>query len=318
MKKLLAWALLCTLILAVFAAHGMATDKKLKIGFSESEYNGAWRVAEVEDMKKYAEIYGYELIITNASSDIEKQIADVEDLIAQKCDLIIIVPIDANAVAPAFDACKAANIPVIDLDTEYLDGVWGEDFITVVRSDQYEQGKACAQWVLDTFEGQPVKVLEITGTPGRSDAQKRSAGFNETVLAARDDVTVITQNGDWDRANAQEIALNVAQSADGDFNVLYAHCDEMALGALLGIKQAGLAPNQDVWIVSVDGQFEALDAVMANELGAVVTCTPKGGDIVFSIIQKYFDGEELENTYLVHQSVITLENVEELYHIEGF
>ena len=97
-------------------------EKKLKIGFSESTYSGAWRVAEVEDVTKYAELNGYELIMTNADSNIEKQIGDVEDLIAQKCDLIVIVPVDANAVAPAFEACKNAGIPVIDMDTQYLDG----------------------------------------------------------------------------------------------------------------------------------------------------------------------------------------------------
>lgn len=291
-------------------------EKKLKIGFSESTYSGAWRVAEVEDVTKYAEMNGYELIMTNADSNIEKQIGDVEDLIAQKCDLIVIVPVDANAVAPAFEACKSAGIPVIDMDTQYLDGKWKEDFITTIRSDQYQQGQGCAEWTVGHVGDKDTTVLEITGNPGQSDAQNRSRGFNEYV-ADHSNIKVIQQNGEWSRATAQEVVQNVAQSGQ-KFDVIYCHSDEMALGALLGLKQAGLKPNEDVWIVAVDGQKEALDAIKADEIGAIITCTPKGGDVLFDCINKYFAGDELEEEYFVHQSTITTENVDELYEVEGF
>ena len=159
-------------------------------------------------------------------------------------------------------------------------------------------------------------MLEITGNPGQSDAQNRSKGFNEYV-AEHSNIKVIQQNGEWSRATAQEVVQNVAQSGQ-KFDVIYCHSDEMALGALLGLKQAGLKPNEDVWIVAVDGQKEALDAIKAEEIGAIITCTPKGGDVLFDCINKYFAGEELEEEYFVHQSTITTENVDELYEVEGF
>lgn len=317
MKKILSLILAAMLVLVSMAAF--AEEAPLKVGFSESTYDGAWRVCEVEDFQKAAEKWGYELIITNANNDIEKQLADVDDLIAQECDIILIVPVDANAVAPAFEACKAAGIPVIDLDTQYLDGVWGEDFITTVRSDQFMQGKACAEWVMETFAGaEKVKVLEITGNPGQSDAQNRSNGFNETLKAAGFAYEHIQQNGEWARATAQEIVQNVAMSADGDFNVIYTHADEMALGCVLGLKQAGLVPNKDVYIVTVDGQYEALDAMIANEIAALITCSPRGGELAMGIIEKYFAGETLEETYFVDQKTVTVDNVEELYDSVGF
>lgn len=317
MKKILSLILVAMLVLASMAAF--AEEAPLKVGFSESTYDGAWRVCEVEDFQKAAEKWGYELIITNANNDIEKQLADVDDLIAQECDIILIVPVDANAVAPAFEACKTAGIPVIDLDTQYLDGVWGEDFITTVRSDQFMQGKACAEWVMETFAGaEKVKVLEITGNPGQSDAQNRSNGFNETLKAAGFEYEHIQQNGEWARATAQEIVQNVAMSADGDFNVIYTHADEMALGCVLGLKQAGLVPNKDVYIVTVDGQYEALDAMIANEIAALITCSPRGGELAMGIIEKYFAGETLEETYFVDQKTVTVDNVEELYDVVGF
>lgn len=318
MKRVLSLVLIAMLALASMCAIA-EEEKTLKVGFSESTYDGAWRVCEVEDFKAAAEKYGYELIITNANNDIEKQLADVDDLIAQECDIILIVPVDANAVAPAFNACKEAGIPVIDLDTQYLDGVWGEDFITTVRSDQYKQGEACAQWVLENFaDVENVKILEITGNPGQSDAQNRSNGFNETLQAAGFEYELIQQNGEWARATAQEIVQNVAMSADGDFNIIYTHADEMALGCILGLKQAGLVPNEDVYIVTVDGQYEALDAMIANELAALITCSPRGGELTMGIIEKYFAGEELEETYFVDQKTVTVDNVEELYDEVGF
>lgn len=318
MRKILSLVLVAMLALMALGT-AYAEGKPIKVGFSESTYDGAWRVCEVEDFKAAAEKFGYELIITNASADIEKQLADVDDLIAQQCDIIIIVPVDADAVAPAFDACKKAGIPVIDLDTQYLNGAWGEDFITTIRSDQFMQGKACAEWVMENFaDAEKVKVLEITGNPGQSDAQNRSNGFNETLKSAGFDYTLVQQNGEWSRATAQEIVQNVAMSADGDFNIIYTHADEMALGCILGLKQAGLVPNQDVHIVTVDGQFEALDAMIANELAALITCSPRGGELTMGIIEKYFAGEQLEETYFVDQKTVTVDNVEELYDSVGF
>lgn len=318
MKKILSLVLVAMLALLAMGV-AFAEEAPLKIGLAENNIDGAWRVCEVDDFTKAAEARGWELIVTNAGGDIEKELADVDDLIAQECDYIFIVPVDADAIAPAFEACKTAGIPVVDLDTQYLDGVWGEDFITTIRSDQYLQGTACAEWVMETFaDADSVKVLEITGTPGQSDAQNRSKGFNETLENAGFEYTLIQQNGEWSRSTAQELTQNVAMSEDGDFNVVYTHSDEMALGVILGLKQAGLVPNQDVFVVTVDGQFEALDAMVANELAALITCSPRGGELGMSIIEKYMAGEELEETYLVDQKTVTVDNVEELYDQVGF
>lgn len=317
MRKLMA-LVLALMLVASMGCMAQAEQKTLKIGFADRMFDGAWCMTEVEDVTHWMEEYGYELVITNASSDTEKQIADVEDLIAQNCDLIVIVPVDATAIAPAFEACKKAGIPVIDLDTEYLDGVWKEDYITVIRSDQYTQGTEVANWLMSKFESGEMKILEITGPTGQSAAQKRHGGLVDTLDAAGYDYEIISQPGNFSRATAQEVLQNVALSADGDFNVVYCHNDEMGLGALLGMKQAGIAPNADATIVAIDGQYEALDAVMANEIGAIITCNPRRGELLCSTIAAYFNGEELVDRYGDDVKVITPENVEELYDSCGF
>ncbi len=315
MKKLLVILAVCCMF-AMVASGG--EKKRLRVGFSESSFDGAWRMAEVEDLRKAAEKYGHEIIITNANSDIEKQLADVEDLLAQNIDMLIIVPVDADAVAPAFAAAKAKNVPVIDLDTEFLSGAWPDDFITVIRSDQYAQGKGCADWLIADAAGKDVKVLEITGNPGQSDAQNRSAGFSETVAPHKNIDLFSVQNGRWARSTAQEIVQNAIQSSNGDFNYVYCHNDEMALGVVMVVKQAALKPRSDIKICAIDGMFEALDSVKDGEINAIITCSPKGGDLVFDVIEKYFNGDKLDKTYFVHQSTITPDNVEELYAVEGF
>lgn len=297
------------------ADGGMSVEKK-KIGFAESTYVGDWRVAEVADIEEKAAEYGYELVMTNAEDDVEKEIADVEDLIAQGCDLIVIVPVDAEAVKPAFDACKAAGIPVVDMDTEYTGGTWGEDFIATIRSDQYAQGQAAAKWVIDTYgTEEALTVLEITGTMGRTDAQNRHNGFAD-YMADYSNINIVTQSGDWDAAKAQNVVQNVCQTTDID--VVYSHSDGMAPGAILGLKQVGLKPTEEVGVVTVDCSYATLDSIIAGEITAAITCTPRGGDLLFSTIDKYFAGEKLEDTYLVPMNTVTIENAEAVYDQEGF
>lgn len=314
-RKVTAGILMGTMVVAAMTFTVNAEEVK-KIGFSESTYTGDWRVAEVEDVEAKAEEYGYELVMTNADNDVEKQIADVEDLIAQDCDLIVIVPVDAEAVKPAFDACKEAGIPVVDMDTQYTGGVWGEDFVTTIRSDQYAQGQAAAEWVIDTYgKEEDITVLEITGKMGQSDAQNRHNGFSD-YMKDYNNVEIVSQSGEWDATTAQNVVQNVTQTTEID--VVYTHSDGMAPGAILGLKQVGLKPTTDVGVVTVDCSYATLDSIIAGEITAAITCTPRGGDLLFSSIDKFFAEEELEETYLVPMNTVTIENAEELYDQEGF
>lgn len=317
MKKLLVVLLVCAIAIMSFGAvASYAEGAKKKIGFAESMYSGDWRACEVADVTAAAEQFGYELIMTNADNDVQKEIADVEDLIAQGCDLIVIVPVDAEAIAPAFAACKEAGIPVIDMDTQYTSGVFGEDFITTIRSDQYAQGKAAAEWMVETFgTEEKVTVLEITGAMGQSDAQNRHNGFGD-LIANYPNFEVITQSGDWSATTAQNVVTNVAQTSE--FQAVYCHGADMAPGIILGLKQSGLAPHEQVKIITVDSPYTALDAIIAGELSAAITCTPRGGNTLFSVIDAFYAGEALEETYFVPQATITIENVQEVYDTEGF
>ena len=316
MKKFLVTLMVCVLAITSLGVVASAEEGKKKIGYAESTNTGDWRACEVADITAAAAEYGYELIMTNADMDVQKQIADVEDLIAQGCDLIAIVPVDAEAIAPAFEACKKAGIPVVDMDTQYLSGTFGVDFITTIRSDQYAQGKAAAEWVVAQFgKDATVTVLEITGLMGQSDAQNRHNGFAD-YIAAYPTYTVITQSGDWSATTAQNVVTNVAQTSA--FQAIYCHGADMVPGIILGLKQSNLVPTTDVKVITVDSPYTALDSIIAGELTAAITCTPRGGSTLFSAIDAYYAGEKLEETYFVPQATIDATNVKDLYNTEGF
>lgn len=317
MKKLL--ALLVVLTMA-FASISVASAERepLFIGYSHKSVSGNWASTEVNAFNAECEERGWTITITDANGDQEKQINDVQDLIAQKPDAILIYPVDAEGCAPAFEACIKAGIPVFCMDNAYTDGVAGQDYVTFVRSDQYAQGVACANWVLDTFGTEEEHtILEITLPMGSTDAQNRYAGFHDTI-AEHPNYTIISQDGEASATTAQSIAQNVLMSEDVD--IIYCHYDLMARGALLGVQQSGYVGNKDVYIVTCDCDYEDMDLMKTGEgLSACVTVSPKDGvPIMLDCVEKYLAGETLEAEYIIKETLVTIDNVDELYDQVGY
>lgn len=295
-----------------------STEKSYKIGYSHKNASANWSATEVKEYQRIAEERGIELIITDSAKDQEKQISDVNDLIAQGCDAIIIYPVDAEGCAPAFAACNEAGVPVFCMNNAFNSGVAGKDYISFVRSDQYSQGVTCANWVLDTFgTEEELTVLEITLTMGSSDAQNRYAGFHDT-LDQYENYTVITQSGEGSATTAQNLAQNAVQAQEID--IIYCHSDLMARGALLGIQQAGYKGTKDIAIITCDCDFEDMDLMKTGEgITACVTVSPKSGvPIMLDAVEAYLAGEPYEDEYVISETLVTLDNVDELYDQVGY
>lgn len=283
---------------------------KLKIGFSELAINGAWRVAQVESMEKEAEARGYEFVMTNAEQDAAKQVSDVEDLLAQDVDFLFVSAVDVEAIMPALNAAKEQGVPVILLDRE-ANGKTGEDFLTTIIADYKWQGEQCAEWVYKKLgDDTQIKAVEITGKVGGSDVRDRQAGFTEGAAKYDNFEIVASQTANWSRAEAQKVMQNIIQSTGGDFNVVYAHCDDMALGAILALKTAGMELNKDVYVVTIDGQKEAVESIIAGELSCIVTCSPRFGPAAFDAMEKYLKGEQLPATIINEETIIDSDNAE--------
>ena len=288
-----------------------AADADLKVGFSELDIDGAWRICQTDSMQEEADARGYNYVMTNAEYDTEKQVADVEDLIAQGCNFLFIAPIDMDAIVPALDAAKEKEIPVILLDREAT-GTWGEDWLTTIIADYVLQGEMCGEWIVENNDmKQDVKIVEITGVEGGSDVRDRAQGLRN-VVDEHDNIEIVaSQSGDWSRTTAQEVMENIIQSTGGDFDVVYCHNDEMALGVVLALKAAGIKPGEDVQIVAIDGQAEAIEGIIAGEINCIATCSPRFGPAAFDAMESYLAGEELPEKVINNETLITAENAEE-------
>lgn len=317
MKKALVFVLALAMCLGMFAVANAEEvvgdingDGVFKVGFSELDIDGAFRITQVESMEEQATARGYEYIMTNAEYDTEKQVADVEDLLAQNVDFLFIAPIDMEAISPALSAAKEAGVPVILLDRE-ASGTWGEDWLTTIIADYVKQGEMCGQWIVDNMGDEEVKIVEITGVVGGSDVRDRAQGIRN-IIEQYDNMSIVaSQSGEWSRSTTQEVMENIIQSTGGDFNVVYCHNDEMALGAVLALKAAGMNPGTDVKIIAIDGQAEAVEAIIAGEINAIATCSPRFGPASFDAMEAYLAGEELPQYIINEETLITIDNAEE-------
>jgi ribose transport system substrate-binding protein len=272
---------------------GGSADGKKTVGFSQMENTGPWRIAETNSMKeeaaRRADKFNY--VYTDGQSKTEKQIADVEDLIARKVDAIFLAPRQAEGFSAAFAAAREAKIPVILIDRE-ANGTPGVDFVTVIKSDFVQEGRRAGEWLAKQAGGK-AGIVELKGTTGSSVANDRSKGFMEAIGGSPDMKIIASQDANFTRAEGQRVMENIIQSKGKEITAVYAHNDEMALGAIQALKAANMNPGKDVLIISIDGQKTALQAIIAGEMNATVECNPRFGPIAFDALERFFRGEKL-------------------------
>jgi ABC-type sugar transport system substrate-binding protein len=270
---------------------------KFVVGFSQMESDNPWRLAETKSLKDEAAKRGIQLVVTDAQGQTAKQVADVEDLIARHVNVILLAPREYEGLAPALQAAKAAKIPVVLVDREAA-GTPGEDYVTLLASNFVEQGRRAGEWLAAQTKG-TANIVELSGTPGASVAADRAKGFRDAIAQHPGMKIVASQTGNFSRATAQGVMQNIAQSLGKSINAVYAHNDEMALGAVQALAAAGLKPGTDVRVVSVDGERAALEAVDRGELGATVESNPRFGPLAFDTIDKLRRGEKLPPKILI-------------------
>ena len=306
--------LLCVAALAVAGCRkegGAGKGGKLRVGFSQMESNGPWRIAETRSMRDEAAKRAdrYELIVTDARGDLAVQVANVEDLIAQRVDAIFLAPQQEKGFEGALQAAKDAGIPVILLDRE-VQGTAGQDFVTFIGSNFVEEGKRAGEWLVKQTNGK-AGIIELLGTAGSSVARDRHDGFASAIKASPEMKILASQNGNFTRAEGQKVMENLIQAHGKEITAVYAHNDEMALGAIQALKAAGFQPGKEVLVVSVDGQKSALEAIMRGEMNVTVECNPRFGPIAFDTLEKYLKGEQLPPKIIVPDRFFDASNAQQ-------
>ncbi|MGN7292552.1 ABC transporter substrate-binding protein [Rhizobium sp. SAFR-030] len=285
-----------TLTAGIAAAQVPPLEQKTtyKVGFAQTESNNPWRIAQTESMKAEAAKLGYQLVYTDAAGSAAKQVADVNSMIAQGVDVIFLAPREEKPLIPAVMAAKKNGIPVILLDRSVDPKLAkaGKDYLTFIGSDFIKEGERAAEWLVKNANGK-TKIIELEGTTGSSPANDRKKGFDEAIKKAEGFSIVASQSGDFARDKGRQVAEALLQ-AHPDANVIYAHNDEMAIGAISAVEAAGKVPGKDVLILSIDGGKEAVGLVAEGKIAAVVECNPRFGPKAFETMARYAKGEKIE------------------------
>lgn len=266
------------------------TYEDLIVGYAQLGAESEWRAANTISIKETAERLGVELRFLDAQQKQDNQIEAVRKLIVQKVDVIGISPIVETGWEEVFREAKAAGIPIILVDRRA--NVPEDLYVSYLGSDFLEEGRNAARVMAELMEGK-ASIVELVGTLDSAPANDRYTGFRE-VLSEYPGMQIIdSESGDFTRARGYEVMAAFLREHGNSITAVYAHNDDMALGAIQAIEEYGLRPGVDIKIVSVDAARGAFEAMIAGKLNATVECNPLLGPQFFELALKVVNGEPI-------------------------
>lgn len=292
------------------APTAAATSKGLTVGFSQVGAESSWRTAETASIKAEAEKRGVTLKFSDAQQKQENQIKALRAFARQKVDAIILAPVVETGWENVLKEVKRAGIPVILVDRgiEVADDALYE---TLIASDFVAEGRMAGEWLAKKLAGKG-NIVELQGTAGAAPAIDRKKGFEEGIAAHSELTLLKSQSGDFTRAKGKEV-MEAFLKADGDkIHAVYAHNDDMALGAIQAIQAAGKKPGEDIIVVSIDGVRGAFEAMVAGTLDCTVECSPLLGPYAFDAVEAVLAGETLPKNTVVQDQLFEKSQAAEL------
>ncbi len=299
---------LVAVAMMVLAAGLARADKKITLGFSQIGAESEWRTANTKSIKDSAKEAGVNLKFSDAQQKQENQIKAIRSFIAQKVDVIAFSPVVETGWEPVLREAKAAKIPVILTDRAVNvkdDSLW----VTFMGSDFIEEGRRSGRWLVDRMKDNPgpINIVELQGTVGSAPAIDRKAGFEEIIKTQPKFKVIRSQTGDFTRAKGKEVMEAFLKAEGKKINVLFAHNDDMAIGAIQAIEEAGMKPGKDITIVSIDGVKGAFEAMIAGKLNASIECSPLLGPQLMSAVKDLMGGKTLPKRIITKEGVFTQE-----------
>nr|WP_244507047.1 galactofuranose ABC transporter, galactofuranose-binding protein YtfQ [Pelagibacterium halotolerans] len=281
----------------------------MTIGFSQIGSESGWRAAETSVTRQQAEEWGVNLQFSDAQQRQENQIRAIRSFVAQGVDAILLAPVVATGWEEVLSEAKDADIPVVLLDR----GIEAPEdlYLTSVASDQVLEGRVAGEWLVETVGDEDCRVVELQGTVGSSPAINRKQGFEEAIADHANIEIVRSQTGDFTRALGKQVMEGFLRAENGgqDICALYAHNDDMAVGAIQAIREAGLNPGEDILVVSIDAVPDIFTAIAAGEANATVELTPNMAGPAFEALAAYLnDGVEPEKFIITESRLYTAED----------
>ena len=306
LKLLLIFVSVMVIVFACTTAF--AADRKIVVGFAQIGSESDWRVGSTNSIKQACEDAGFDLLFVDANQQQHLQIQALKDFITRGVDYIGFSPVVMTGWDQVMREIKDAGIPVIMLDRNIEMPNHTDFYATWIGSNFVEEGEKSAKWLLDYLkhsgrENDNINIVELQGTVGSSPAIDRKTGF-ENVIKEHSNLKITqSQTGDFTTELGKEVMesfLRKAQSEGVKIDVLYAHNDGMAIGAIQAIKEAGLVPGKDIIIIGVDAVKLAFEAILAGDMNVTVECSPLLGPQFVQAIKDIEAGKTLEKiTYSI-------------------
>ena len=294
---------------ALLAAFAIATPaiaaKPLVVGFSQVGAESEWRTANTRSIKDAAKQAGVTLRFADAQQRQENQVKAIRSFIAQRVDVIAFSPVVESGWETVLREAKAAKIPVILTDR----AVKVSDpslYTTFIGSDFVEEGRRAGRWLDERAKkapGRTFNIVELQGTVGSAPAIDRKAGFQQAIAGNPSLKIVRSQTGDFTRAKGKEVMEAFLKAQGKSIDVLYAHNDDMAIGAIQAIEEAGLKPGVDILVISIDGVRGAFQAMIAGKLNVTIECSPLLGPQLMTLAKDVAAGKPVPKRITVQEGV---------------
>jgi simple sugar transport system substrate-binding protein len=288
---------------------GVKTYSELVVGFSQIGAESEWRTGNTTSIKEAAADLGVELLFSDAQQKQENQIKAIRTFIAQQVDVIGVSPIVETGWESVFQEAKDAGIPIILVDRRAI--VPEDLYTTYLGSDFQEEGRKAGRIMVDLLDGKG-NVAELVGTEGSAPAIDRYDGFREILKAHPEMKIIASKSGDFTRAKGEEVMEEFLNSYGDQIDALYAHNDDMAIGAIRAIEAYGLDPGEDIKIVSIDAIRDAFQAMIEGKINATVECNPLLGPQFFELALKVVNGEEVPKWIPSEEGVFFPEDAAEI------
>lgn len=290
-------------------APAKKTYKDIVVGFAQIGAESEWRIADTVSIKEAADNLGVELKFSDAQQKQENQITAIREFIAMKVDVIGISPVVETGWEPVFKEAKAAGIPIVLVDRRA--DVPDDLYATYLGSDFVEEGRNSARVLAKIVNGK-ANIVELMGTTGSAPANDRYKGFREVLQNYPDMKIIDSLDGDFTLARGKEMMEEFLRRHGRNINALFAHNDDMAVGAIQAIEEYGLRPGVDIKIVSVDAAHGAFEAMIAGKLNATIECNPLLGPEFFEYALKVVNGEPVPKWVPSKEGIFLPDNAAEI------
>ena len=285
------------------------TYQDLVVGYAQIGAESDWRTGNTASVKEAAEKLGVELKFSDAQQKQENQIAAIRSFIAMKVDVIGVPPVVETGWDTVFKEAKDAGIPIILVDRRA--DVPDDLYVTGLGSDFVEEGRNAARVMAKLVNGQ-ANIVELVGTIDSAPANDRYKGFREILKDYPDMRIIDSLSGDFTRAKGKEVMEILLRKHGKTITAVFAHNDDMAIGAIKAIEEYGLNPGVDIKIVSIDSVRAAFEAMIAGKLNATVECNPLLGPDFFELALKVVNGEPVPKWVYSKESIFLPENAKDI------